>query len=100
MKILFELEHLLYMLLLAGLSYLLGNLVLGVWLGAVFFTGREHAQAEYRWIETFGLGKRANMPWWATLDKRVWDFHSWFWNLTMPIVVAIAVSIWQITRNN
>ena len=26
---------------------------------------RELAQAEYRWIEQFGAGVRANMPWWA-----------------------------------
>lgn len=89
----YKLEHLLYTLSLAAIGYLLRNPALAAWLSVMFFIGREHAQAEYRWIETFGLGKRANIPWWATLDKRVWDFHSWFWNLTLPIVTAITVTI-------
>ena len=46
------------------------------WLGAAlasgYFIGREIAQAEYRWIEQFGDGLRANMPWWGALDLRVW----------------------------
>lgn len=25
------------------------------WLCATFYTGREHAQAEYRWIDAYGL---------------------------------------------
>ncbi|MBB3938684.1 hypothetical protein GGR39_000313 [Novosphingobium fluoreni] len=46
------------------------------WTGAAlasgYFIGREIAQAEYRWIEMFGAGLRANMPWWAPFDRRVW----------------------------
>ena len=46
------------------------------WLGAAlasgYFIGREIAQAEYCWIEQFGDGLRANMPWWGALDLRVW----------------------------
>lgn len=48
-----------------------GNWWAGGLLGAALFIGREHAQAEYRWIESFGLGRRANMPWWGGFDPRV-----------------------------
>ncbi len=39
------------------------GLLTGDWLvggvgGAAFFIGREHTQAEYRWISAFGHGKR------------------------------------------
>jgi hypothetical protein len=62
--------------------------LVGATLASAFFAGREHAQAEYKWIEHFGEGKRANMKWWNAFDKRVWDTHSWFWNLVAPIGVA------------
>lgn len=55
---------------------------------SAFFAGREHAQAEYRWIERFGKRKRANMRWWNAFDPKVWDTHSWFWNLAVPIGIA------------
>ena len=57
-----------------------------------FFLGRVLAQAEYRWIETYGLGRRANMPWWGRFDKRVWNLHSmtdWILPLCFTIVVAV-----------
>jgi len=57
-------------------------------LPAVFFLGREIAQAEYRWIEKFAGGLRANMPWWGGFDYRVWDAHSWWWNLLLPWAIA------------
>jgi hypothetical protein len=44
----------------------------GAALSSSYFIGREVAQAEYRWIEVFGAGLRANMPWWAMFDSRVW----------------------------
>ena len=37
----------------------------GMLMVALFYLGREHAQAEYRWIAQLGNGKRANMPWWG-----------------------------------
>lgn len=46
------------------------------WAGAAlacgYFIGREAAQAEYRWVEQFGQGLRANLPWWGAFDLRVW----------------------------
>ncbi|MEJ2410453.1 MAG: hypothetical protein P8Y58_08505 [Novosphingobium sp.] len=55
--------------------------IVGIWtrnwwtgaaLASAYFVGREIAQAEYRWIEMFGHGLRANMPWWGPFDLRVW----------------------------
>ena len=62
-----------------------------VLLGVFYFIGRELAQAEYKWINTYGGGFRKNMPWYGSLDYRVWDVHSWFWNLSLPIVIAALI---------
>lgn len=43
---------------------------------SLFYAGRELAQAEYRWVERFGGGKRANMPFTGQFDPRVWTFKS------------------------
>lgn len=66
-------EHLLLAL---AVQALVGLTTRNWWAGAAlasaYFLGREVAQAEYRWIEQFGHGLRANMPWWGPLDLRVW----------------------------
>ena len=66
------------------------------WIGAALMSGvmmgREHAQAEYKWIEHYGQGRRANLPWWGWLDRRVWDVHSWFWNLSLPIAAVLILA--------
>jgi len=54
---------------------------------------REITQAEYRWIETYGHGLRANMPWWGGLDGRVWGYADPWLDWIVPTVVAIAVAI-------
>jgi hypothetical protein len=53
---------------------------------------REITQAEYRWIEQFGHGQRANIPWWGGLDLRVWQsVDPWLdWLAPSAAVVAIA----------
>ena len=54
---------------------------------------REITQAEYRWIEHYGGGLRANMPWWGGLDPKVWqNVDPWLdWAVPSLTVVAIAV---------
>ena len=74
------------------------GLAFGLWLHAALamaalFIGREIAQAEYRWIEDYGDGRRANMPWWGAFDPRVWDLHSML-NWIGPAVIAVAVIVW------
>lgn len=71
------------------------GLTLGMWgvggvMGCIWFTSREHTQAEYRWIATLGNGKRASMPWWGGFDPRAWDAASmldWF----VPVLICLAV---------
>jgi hypothetical protein len=75
------------------------GLVTGSWwagaaLAAGIFAGREHAQAEYRWIEQVGEHKRANLHPWDALEPRMWDFHSWFWNLSLPVAAVLAIAWW------
>jgi hypothetical protein len=61
---------------------------------SAWFISREITQAEYRWIERFGGGLRANMPWWGGLDPRVWQhLDPWVdWIAPSLVVVAIAVA--------
>jgi len=62
------------------------------WAGGVlacgYFIGRELAQAEYRWIEQFGAGLRANAPWWAAFDARVWTRADQFADVIGPILAT------------
>lgn len=59
-----------------------------VWLCAAFYIGREHAQAEYRWIDAYGNGHRDNMPWWGGFDPRVWDRKSLL-DWLLPVCMAL-----------
>ena len=78
----------------ATIGYLFGYTNLGAMLMMAFFVGRELTQAEYKWIQRYGLGKRRNMPWWGALDYRVWDVHSFWWNTTLPLLITIAFVIY------
>lgn len=33
-----------------------------------------------------------NLPWWGWADRRVWDVHSWWWNLALPVVVVVTIA--------
>lgn len=93
MPTLFEFQHLLIALAVqAVLGWLTGNWWAGAALMSGVLMGREHAQAEYKWIERYGQGRRANLPWWGWADPRVWDFHSWFWNLSLPIAAVLLMA--------
>ena len=96
-NLLFELEHLLIAVAVqTAVGFATGNWWTGAALGAGIFIGREHAQAEYRWIKLYGQGRRANLPWWGWLDRRVWNFHSWFWNLTLPVVAVVVIAQFKV----
>ena len=64
--------------------------------GSAYFVGREVAQAEYRWIEQFGGGRRANLPWWGRLDPRVWPKLDQWLDWIGPLIVTAAVA-WFMT---
>ena len=67
------------------------------WVGCamtLFYIGREHAQAEYRWIERYGFGRRVNMPWWGGFDPKVWNLKSLMdWLLPAICTVTFAALI-------
>jgi hypothetical protein len=54
---------------------------------------REITQAEYRWIEQYGSGVRANMPWWGGLDLRVWQNVDPWLDWIVPVVVAVLIAM-------
>lgn len=76
----------------AAIGLLTGDWRLGAFLASGVFIGREHAQAEYRWIETYGLHVRANMPWWGGFDPKVWNLKSLLdWLLPVLFVCAVVI---------
>ena len=68
-----------------------GNLWYGV-AASAFYAGRELAQAEYRWIERYGAGRRANMPFWGQFDPRVWTFKS-LSDMLLPLAATALVAL-------
>lgn len=79
------------------LQVVIGLVTGGWWAGAALgvglFVGREHACAEYRWIEQFGLGKRANMPWWGGFDPKVWPKADQWLDWILPTIAVIVVAV-------
>ncbi|MFK4874082.1 hypothetical protein [Novosphingobium sp. ZW T3_23] len=69
-----------------------GNWWSGAAVASAYFVGREVAQAEYRWIEWFGGGLRANMPWWGPFDLRVWPKLDQWMDWIGPIVVTCSIA--------
>lgn len=67
-------------------SWLLGGLF-----AAGVFIGREHAQAEARWIRHFGNYNRANYRWYNVLEVRAWTVDSFFWDMVLPIISVLIV---------
>lgn len=53
---------------------------------------REITQAEYRWIEQFGGGLRANMPWWGGLDLQVWQKLDPWLDWIVPTILVFAIA--------
>jgi hypothetical protein len=70
----------------------------GWWLGALFaigyYLGREMAQAEYRVINEYYGGKRANMPWWVPFQPKAWTSKSVLdWALPTIAVTLVAILV-------
>jgi hypothetical protein len=68
-----------------------GNMWYGVCLSALY-VGRENAQAEYKWIERYGGGKRANMPFWGAFSPKVWDLKS-ITDVLLPVLATTVLAI-------
>jgi hypothetical protein len=96
-------EHAIFALLIqAVIGLTTRNWWAGAALASGYFLGREVAQAEYRWIEQFGEGLRANLPWWGALDSQVWvkpdQTADWLGPILVTSAVAFAVHKWRARR--
>lgn len=72
---------------------LCGSWVAGALVASAWAISREVTQAEYRWIELYGSGLRANMPWWGGLDPRVWQRLDPWLDWILPTLLACAVAL-------
>lgn len=77
----------------AVIGMLTGNWWAGGALASSYFLGREVAQAEYRWIEMFGEGLRAHMPWQAVFDRRVWHNADQIADWLGPILSTLTIAL-------
>ena len=57
-----------------------------------YYLGREMAQAEYRVIQTYYGGKRANMPWYGGFERRAWNVKS-ILDFVLPIVATMVAVV-------
>ena len=70
---------------------LTGHYIAGACLGAGFFLGREHAQAEYRWMDWQGA-HRSGREALGAFDPEVWNLGSIF-DLLVPMIPLAALII-------
>ena len=86
--------HILLALAIMGLIRLISrSWIAGAAAASAWAIAREITQAEYRWIETYGSGLRANMPWWGGLELSVWQRLDPWLDWIVPTAVAIALAI-------
>lgn len=58
---------------------------------SAFYLGREHTQAEYRYIEAHGR-KRANCPWWCGFMPEAWTLKGLLdWILPLEVSLGAVV---------
>ena len=76
-----------------GVRWLSRSWIGGAAAASAWAIAREITQAEYRWIETFGAGRRANMPWWGGLDLSVWHHVDPWLDWIVPTVVVIILAM-------
>jgi len=69
----------------------------GAFAASAWAIAREITQAEYRWIEAYGAGLRANMPWWGGLDPNVWQKLDPWLDWLVPCTAAFLLA-WIIER--
>jgi hypothetical protein len=75
-----------------AISLSLRSSAAGAAAACIWSISREIAQAEYRWIELYGGGLRANMPWWGGLDPRVWQKVDPWLDWIVPSLLSILIA--------
>ena len=76
----------------SAVTLTLRSLPAGAAAACIWSVSREITQAEYRWIEHYGGGLRANMPWWGGLDYRVWQKADPWLDWILPSLLAVAIA--------
>lgn len=76
----------------AIVALLSGDWWVGAAAGSFYFVGREYAQAEYRAIEHYYNGKRANMPYFGGLEPRAWTLKG-LTDFLYPSAAVVAVAL-------
>jgi hypothetical protein len=88
------LEHIILAIALqAGTFLVLRDWWAGAAVAAAWAISREITQAEYRWIEHFGSGLRANMPWWGGFDPKVWSYTDPWFDWIVPLVTVVVIAL-------
>ena len=70
----------------------------GALTAAAWSISREITQAEYRWIEQYGAGLRANMPWWGGLDPIVWQKLDPWLDWIAPTLLTVGIAFFATRR--
>ena len=87
-------EHILLAIALqVGVFLALRNWWAGAAVASAWAISREITQAEYRWIEHFGFGLRANMPWWGGVDPKVWAYPDPWLDWIVPLATVILIAL-------
>lgn len=76
----------------SAFGFVFDQWAIGGVVGCVWFVAREHTQAEYRWIATYGRGKRSNMPWYGGFDYRVWNLASVL-DFAVPVFICASLAM-------
>lgn len=84
--------HALITIVIAGCSYLFGLHAEAAWLVAIFYLGREHAQAEYRTIYKNYGNKREAAPWYCGFEPRAWTKKG-ILDCICPLLIAVVASL-------
>ena len=86
-------EHAGYALLMMAIVWALtSNALAGAMLGCGFFIGREFTQAEYRAIQNYYDGKRADMPNFEAFKPRNWNTKSVL-DFVFPIIATLSAVV-------
>lgn len=72
---------------------------LGAFAGTAVCIAREVTQHEYRWIEEFGDGLRANMPWYEGFCFWDWNGHSIEETVVAGVASTLLATVVQVRAN-
>lgn len=81
-----------------AVALIFGGWGAGAAVAVAWSVSREITQAEYRWIERYGEGLRANMPMWGGFDLRVWQYPDPWLDWIVPTLATVTIAVFARTR--